>query len=212
YLYTIPWSFEQLDISTLADDDTISICPNLRYLTVDVPCTNLSRRFPNIHMLNVLTECNVSPDNYMEFRRLRHLKTVKVKIVSLLSTKRVQILTLCDKSELLKSSTIYSNVLHLILENDKITSLNTVIELVRRFSNLHSLKIELPKNAEYYDCLDILLDGEHLWYLWLFKTNWISEFKFCSDVSIWISVKTPLKWKWTPFYGNCDCDELTICL
>ncbi|CAF4994460.1 unnamed protein product, partial [Rotaria socialis] len=116
YLYTIPWSFEQLDVSLLADDDTISICSNVRYLTVDVPCTNVSRRFPNIRMLNVLSKCNVSSDDNMKFPRLRHLTAADVKIVSLLSIKNIQMLTLFDQFTLLKSSTIYSNVLHLILE------------------------------------------------------------------------------------------------
>ncbi|CAF3370437.1 unnamed protein product [Rotaria socialis] len=212
YLYTIPWSFEQLDVSLLADDDTISICPNVRYLTVDVPCTNVSRRFPNIRMLNVLSKCNVSFDDNMKFPRLRHLTAADVKIVSLLSIKNIQMLTLFDQFTLLKSSTIYSNVLHLILENNRIASLEAVIALVQCFPNLHSLKIKLPTTTEYYDCLDILLDGVHLPYLWLFKTNCITEFDSCSSISVWISAKTPLKWKLTPFYGHRNYNTFTVCL
>ncbi|CAF3549627.1 unnamed protein product [Rotaria sp. Silwood1] len=212
HFYTIPWSFEQLEISMLADDDTISICPNVRYLTVDVPCTNLSRRFPNIHTLNVLHECNFSNDDHVEFRRLRHLKTTNINMVPFLPTKYIHTLTLCDKFELLNHPIIYSNVLHLILENRQIYSLNIVNALVKYFPNLRSLKIQLQTNAEYYDCLHVLLNGKHLSYLWLFKTNWIDQYNYCSDISVWISAKTPLKWKSTPFYGHCAQKNLTICL
>ncbi|CAF5046216.1 unnamed protein product [Rotaria sp. Silwood1] len=212
YLYTIPWSFEQLDISMLADDDTISICPNIRYLTVDVPCTDLSRRFPNIHTLNVLVECNISGNDHEEFRRLRHLKTTNINMILFLPTKRIQTLTLLERFEFLKDTIIYSNVLHLILEKNKIKSLNTVIKLVKCFPNLRSLKIQLKNTDEYYNCLDVLLDGEHLPHLWLFKTNWISRFGYCSKISVWISANTPLRWRSTPFYGDCDYNELTICL
>ncbi|CAF3607368.1 unnamed protein product [Rotaria sp. Silwood1] len=159
HFYTIPWSFEQLEISMLADDDTISICPNVRYLTVDVPCTNLSRRFPNIHTLNVLHECNFSNDDHVEFRQLRHLKTTNINMIPFLPTKHIHTLTLCDKFELLNHPIIYSNVLHLILENRQIYSLNIVNALVKYFPNLRSLKIQLQTNAEYYDCLHVLLNG-----------------------------------------------------
>ncbi|CAF1437903.1 unnamed protein product [Rotaria sp. Silwood1] len=212
YLYTIPWSFEQLDISMLADDDTISICPNIRYLTVDVPCTDLSRRFPNIHTLNVLVEYNISGNDHEKFRRLRHLKTTNINMISFLPTKRIQTLTLLERFKFLKDTIIYSNVLHLILEKNKIKSLNTVIKLVKCFPNLRSLKIQLKNTDEYYNCLDVLLDGEHLPHLWLFKTNWISRFGYCSKISVWISANTPLRWRSTPFYGYCDYNELTICL
>ncbi|CAF4152291.1 unnamed protein product [Rotaria socialis] len=121
-------------------------------------------------------------------------------------------LTLFDQFTLLKSSTIYSNVLHLILENNRIASLEAVIALVQCFPNLHSLKIKLPTTTEYYDCLDILLDGVHLPYLWLFKTNCITEFDSCSSISVWISAKTPLKWKLTPFYGHRNYNTFTVCL
>jgi len=81
HLYTVPWPFKQLHTSILAKNDTNSICPNVQYLTVDVPCQNLSHRFPNIHTLTILPGCNLSHHNYIGFRRLRHLTIKNINIV-----------------------------------------------------------------------------------------------------------------------------------
>ncbi|CAF4666385.1 unnamed protein product, partial [Rotaria sp. Silwood2] len=54
HLYTVPWSFKELETSMLANEDTMSICPNVLDLTVDKPCSNLSQRFPKINTLTIL--------------------------------------------------------------------------------------------------------------------------------------------------------------
>ena len=82
HVYTIPWSFEQLTLSMLAEDDTKSVCPNVRQLIVDVPCKNLFHRFPNIHTLIILDNDNFSNDDYIPFRQLRYLETTNINMVS----------------------------------------------------------------------------------------------------------------------------------
>jgi hypothetical protein len=117
---------------------------------------------------------------------------------------------LFQTNELLTHSTIHSNVQHLILETTEIASLNIVETVVQNFPNLYSLEIKLKSNDEYYDSLDMLLDNEHLPYLSLLRTNWIHD--DTSDIQIWIAANTPLKWKTTSVYGECNDDRLTICL
>lgn len=212
YLYTIPWSFEKLYISKLSEDDTISICPNVQHLVIDAPCKNISQRFPNIHTLDILNESYLPREKFSGLRRLRHLQTIDINMVSLFPLKRIKTLTLRGKFELLNHSIIYSNLLRLTLRNDSISSLTMAQTLVKYFPNLHSLKIQLEKNTEYFDCVDIFLDGEHLPHLRSFHTDEIGQNILFNDISLWISAKTPLKWKSTPFYGNYDLSNLTICL
>ncbi|CAF1359328.1 unnamed protein product [Rotaria sordida] len=123
---------------------------------------------------------------------------------------RIHTMTLFEANELLSHSTIYSNVQHFILNSSQINSLATVTALVQHFPNLHSLEIQLVKNDEYYDNLDMLLNHEHLPHLFLLKTNWTDT--YCSDIDLWIAAKTSLKWRSTPFYGHRDQDDLVICL
>jgi hypothetical protein len=212
HLYTIPWSFEQLHLSMLAEDDTENICPNVQYLTVDVACTNLSHRFPNVHTLIVLPQSNLARDDFVGFRRLRHLTVDNMEMVPSSLTQHIHTLTLSKTFNLLTNSIIYPNVRHLILGNDQIDSLAIITALVQYFPNIYSIKIQLKPNTEYYDYLDVLLDGKHLPNLLLLKTNWIVHHTYCSNIQVWISANTPLKWKSTPFYGHRDRDRLIICL
>ncbi len=73
HLYSVPWSFEHLDLSILANDDTSSVCPNVQHLTMDVPTSNLSSRFPNVHTLNIVPGCDVSHDQLIGLHHVRHL-------------------------------------------------------------------------------------------------------------------------------------------
>jgi hypothetical protein len=196
----------------LANDDTTSVCPNVQYLTVDMPCTNLSLRFPNIQTLSILPGCDLSHDNYIGFRRLRHLTMNNINVVPSSVIRHIHTMTIFETKELLEHPIIYSNILHLILKNNQIGSLAAVTALVKHFPNLRSLKIQLQPNAEYYDNLDILLDNEHLPHLILLETNWIDNTTYCSNIDLWIAAKTSLKWRSIPFYGHHDQDNLTICL
>jgi hypothetical protein len=209
HVYTIPWSFEQLDVSMLAKNDTTSVCPNVRELTVDVPYKNLAQRFPNIHTLIVLSEENVSRNDCVQFRRLDQLLTTNINMVPS-PARRIHTLALFETNELLNYPTIHSNVQHLVIATSELASLAIVRTLVQHFPNIHSLDIELPSNDEYYDSLDVILDHEQLPNLSLLRTNWIGG--NTSDIHIWIAANTPLKWKLTPVYGNYNEDGLTICL
>ncbi|CAF3745261.1 unnamed protein product [Rotaria sp. Silwood1] len=212
HLYTIPWPFEQLHLSMLADDDTESICPNVQHLIVDVGCINLSRRFPNVHTLIVLPQSNLTRDDFVGFRHLRHLTADNIEMASSPLTRHIHTLTLSKTFHLLNNLIIYPNVRHLILTNDEIDSLVIITALVQYFPNLYSIKIQLKPNTEYYDCLNLLLDGQHLPNLILLKTNWFDQYTYCSNIQLWIAANTPLEWKLTPFYGHCGRKYLTICL
>jgi len=171
HLYTIPWSFEQLHLSMLAEDDTESICPNVQYLTVDVPCTNLPYRFPNVHILIVQRQSNLARDDFVGFRRLRNLTADNMEMIPSPLPRNIHTLTLSKRFELLNNPIIYPNVRHLILGKDEIDSLAIITVVVQYFPNLYSIKIQLKPDTEYCDYLDVLLDGKHLSNLLLLKTN-----------------------------------------
>lgn len=209
HVYTIPWSFEQLTLSMLAKDDTKSICPNVRQLTVDIPCKNLSRRFPNVHTLINLDNENLSENDYIQFRQLRYLETTNINMISS-SAFHLHTLTLFHTDHLFNYSIIHSNIEHLIIEDTEMISLNLLQRIIRIFPNLHSLEITLDSSDEYYDSLNLLLDNEHLPYLSFLRTNWIDDDQ--SNIQIWLGGNTPLKWKMIPVYGQCTDDYLTICL
>jgi hypothetical protein len=216
HLYTIPWSFKELDISMLADDDTTSVCPNVQNLTVDVSSnsTNLLHRFPNIHSLTILPGCYHSYDDYIRFRQLRHLTMKDINAVPPSIIRRIHTMTLFDIEELSTHSIIYPNVKYFILENNQINSFSTIQTLTRCFPNLRSLEIilQLKRNDEYYDSLNSLLDGESLPHLLLLKTNWIEDKTNDSKVSLWITSKTFMRWRSTIFCAYHDKKDLTICL
>jgi hypothetical protein len=174
HLYTVPWSFEQLNISMLARNDTASVCPNVRKLTVDVPCNNLSHRFPNVHTVTILSEENLSRDDCAQFSRLHHLITTNINMVPF-PARHIHTLTLFKTNDLLTHLTVHSNVQHLTLETNEITPLTIVRTLVQQFPNLHSLQLNLTLDDEYYDSLDVLLDNENLSNLSSLKTNWIND-------------------------------------
>jgi hypothetical protein len=214
HIYTIPWSFKQLDISMLADDDINTVCPNVRYLTFDIPSTStyLSHRFPNIHTLIILPECQLSHDDYIGFRQLRYLTMKDINAVPSSIIRRIHTMTLYHVNGLSTHSIIYSNIKCFILKNYQTNSLATVKTLIGHFPNLRSLQIQLQRNEEYYDSLNILLDGEHLPHLLVLKTNWIDNQTYSSKVNLWIDSKTSLKWRSIVFCAYRHDDNLTICL
>jgi hypothetical protein len=211
HLYTVPWPFQQLHTSMLVDDDT-NVCSAVRSLIVDTACTNLSHRFPNIDTLTILPNYNLSQDNYIEFRRLRHLIMTNINTVSSFVIRRIHTLTLSKTDELLNHPVIYSNIKHLILKTNPIGSSAIITALVQHFPKLHSIEIQLQSNVDYYDNLDLLLNDENLPYLSLLKTNLIDTATHCSNINLWLTDKTILKRRSTPFYGHRDGNNLIICL
>jgi hypothetical protein len=214
HIYTIPWSFKQLDISMLADDDTNAVCPNVRYLTLDIPSTptNVSYRFPNIHTLTILPWCQLSHENYIGFRQLRYLTMKDINVVPLSIIQRIHTMTLFNVNELSTHSIRYSNIKYFTLNNNQNNSLATVETLIRHFPNLRSLQIQLQRNAEYYDSLDILLDGKHFPHLLWLKTNWNNNQTKNSKVNLWVQSNTPLRWRTSIFCAYRRDDNLAICL
>jgi hypothetical protein len=212
YVYTVPWSFEKVNTSMLANDDTNSICPNVRILTVDMCCSILPHRFQNIHTLIILPQYDLTRHDCDGFRRLRHLTTANIETVSSF-TRLIDTLTLTELDEFWKQQIVYSNVHHLILQDTLISSVSTVTSLVKQFPNLHSLEILFKRNAEYFDSLNVLLDRRHLPDLKMLKTNWTEDKSNYDDkrIKMWINQKTILKWQSTPVYAHCDGEFLTIC-
>ncbi|CAF3979174.1 unnamed protein product [Rotaria sp. Silwood1] len=211
-LYTVPWSLEELNTSMLADDDTVSSCPNVEYLIIDKPQTNLARRFPNIHTLDVRSRSNLSHDEYVKLRRLRLLITNNIAMIPSPVGRNIDSLTLFSIENLLEHPIIYSDVRYVNLKNAECMSLTIVTALVQHFPSLRSLQCQLEPTTQYYDCLKVLLDGQHLPNLLKLKTNWIHNDTYCSNIQLWISAKTPLKWRLTPFLVHCYDNWLTICL
>ena len=200
----------------LADDDTKSVCPNVRHLTVDVSSTsiNLSHCFPNLDSLTILRGCHLSHNDYFGFRHLRHLTMKDINVVPSSIIRRIHTMTLFNIDELSRHSVIYPNMKSFTLESDVTNSFANVKTVIGHFPNLRSLKmlLQCARNVEYYDSLNILLDGEHLPNLLLFKTNWIDDQTYNSKVSLWISSNTSMKWRSTIFCAYRDADNLTICL
>lgn len=208
--YTIPWSFEQLYISMLDNDDRTSICSNVEHLIIDIPYSNLSLdRFPNLHTLTIQSECKIDS----KFYRLDHLimKHINQEIpISLLY--HIHTLTLFEIEQLANHLNIYSNISHLIIKDCYIGTSTILINLFKHFPNIRSLEIQLENNIDYYDNLDILLNQEYLPYLSWLKTNWIEGYAFYSNIDIWISSKTSLKWNSKPYEVYYDKNHLIISL
>ena len=99
-----------------------------------------------------------------------------MKILSSL-TQRIHTVTLIGTDEVLTHSNIYRNVCHLVIEDAKIDSAAMVAGLVRCFPNLRSLNIQFRMSKDYFDSLDMILDGQHLPHLAVFTTNWVDENK-----------------------------------
>ena len=84
YLFPIVKLLTQLNTFTLdvkrwtSKDNTMSVCSNVRELIVDVPCSDLTRRSPNINTLAVLCKCKLDACN---FPRLRRLITTNIEVV-----------------------------------------------------------------------------------------------------------------------------------
>jgi hypothetical protein len=193
----------------LADNDTTSVCSRVFALIVDVPCANLFQRFPNIETLMVLSNCQIVGD----FRRLRELTTMNLEILSSL-TQRIHTVTLIGTDDVLTFSNIYAHVYHLVIEDAKIDSSTIVADLVKCFPNLRSLNIQFRMSNDYFDSLDMILDGEHLPHLIVFTSNWIDkDWEYSWKINEWLLHKTILKWRSTPFYGSSSStDQWTVWL
>lgn len=201
-------------MSMLSSDDTTSVCPNVHYLTVDVPCADLSTRFPNLHTLTVSPECHLLEEEFIGFRHFRHLTLNDINVAPSSTLRRLHTLTLFQTNDLLTHSIRYPNVKHLIINNNQNTSLPIVYALSKHFPNLHSLQIHLQdqENAEFYDSLDILLDGQHLPRLLLLRTNQVNTHEYHSIITIWINSKTSVKWRSIIFYACVRDKNLIVCL
>ena len=212
FVYTIPWPLPVLYISTLTNDDTTSICPVVQTLIIDKVCSNISHRFPNIVTLLIQPGCSLPSNDYTAFRRLRHLTTTNITQVPSSVLQRLHTLTLSNIDDLIDHPVVYWNIKHFIIRDNQIGSSTPLRALVQHFPHLHTLEIQLAKNDDYYDNLNILLNAKHLCHLSVLKTNWVEERKYCFDINLWLKAKTNLKWRTIPFHGICDGNGLTICL
>ncbi|UJR38748.1 hypothetical protein I4U23_031413 [Adineta vaga] len=182
HIYTIPWYFEHLNLLMLDENDLESICLNVKYLIVDKQ---------KLH----------------QFRSLKHLIIDNKELIFPFLSKHINKLTLSTRLEILNQSNIYLNVRHLIVKENEIDSLLKLKSRVKCFPNLNSIELKLNENN---NCLNLLLDGEHLPYLFLLKTNWIGEYRYCSNIKIWLSAHTPLKYTPFSYYTNKENNCLTI--
>lgn len=211
-LYTVPWPLIDLYISSLAEDDTASICPVVETLIVDKVYSNAAQRFPNIHTLKIEPDCCLPSDEYLGFHRLRHLTMTSINQVPSSVIQRLHTLTLSNIYDLIDHSIIYSNMKDLIIKDNQIDSSILLTILVQQFPCLHLLKIHLAKNDNYYDNLNILLNKKYLPHLTVLKTNWVDKQEYYSNINRWLKSKTNLKWRSTPWHGHCHLNDLTICL
>ena len=108
--------------------------------------------------------------------------------------KRIHTMHLISLDGLSTNSNVYPNMRNLSVNHDIACPLETVYSIIQYFPNLRSLKISLksqePEYAEYYDCLNILLDGVHLPYLLFFKINRIKNCEYRFWARPWIVSKT----------------------
>lgn len=212
HLYTIPWPFEHLDISILANDDTSSICSNVQHLTVGKSYSDLSSRFPNLHTLLISPDCHLPSNSFIGFRRLRSLTISNINTVPSSVILRIHTLTLFEIDALLNHPTIYSNLAHLILKKPYTNSTAERSTIIQHFPKLHSLEIQFVSNTDYYENLNILLNNHCLSELTWLKTNALQEHLFCTNINLLISPKTLLKWRITPYYVQCYQKYLIISL
>lgn len=162
----------------------------------------------------------IQPINYVDddlgFRHLRHLTMNSINVVPFSIIQRIHTVKWYSADGLSTDSTIYPKVKEFSLKNFQNNSLETVRNLIQHFPNLRSREIQLPltRNVEYYESLDILLDGIHLPRLLFLKSNWIEKNSQNSKVSLWLSSNTSLKWRSILFcaYHDADADDLVVCL
>ena len=209
HLYTVPYSFDKLYLSPLTNDDT-SICPMVQTLIVDKVSSNVSQRFPNVHTLTIESNCDLSKDDCIAFRQLRHLTINNINQVPSSVIRRLYSLTLFTIDELVNHSSIYSNVKRLNVKGNKIGSSAILTSLIEHFPDLRVLEIPLEFNADYYDHLNLLLDERHWPHLLTLKTSWVDQHRYCSNINLWLKSKTRLKWRSTPFHGHYHQNHLTI--
>jgi len=196
----------------LAKDDTISICSNVTSLVVDIPChdMNLSHRFPHIHTLTVRATYT---SGLHGFRRLRHLITHNMELISCLAP-QIDTLTLTNANSSNFKSLICSNVHHLTMSKFFIDDVNNISLLQQRFPNLHSLHVQFRSNLTVFrNSLDLLFNAQQWPEFKLLRTNWI-EHSFCdyNSIKVWIADNTELKSRSIPFHADCDGESLIVWL
>jgi len=200
----------------LADDDVNSICQNVKNLTLDTSSTSahLSRRYPNLYTLNIPSECQLFHDDHLG---LRHLRQVTMKDINVLPSsiiKRIYTTHLISLSGLSTNSNVYPNMRNLSVNRDIAYPLETVHSIIQHFPNLRSftisLKLREPEYAEYYDCLNILLDGVHLPCLLFLKTNRIKNYDYNSWAKPWILSNISMKWRSSSFDAFNINDNLIV--
>ena len=188
-------------MSDLTIDDIQSVCPTVVHLTIDVPYSDRSRRFPNVNTLTVLCETKLDANS---FPRLRRLTTTDIDAVSSVGH-HIHTLTLVGIPVSSTSLTVYPNIRHMVLDKLQVSSLETIMLLVRCFPNLRSLQIQFRMHDNYFNSLDVLLDGHHLPHLTLLKTNWVDDrYLNSSEINMWIDERTILKWRRKPFLAFID--------
>ena len=209
HLYTVPYSFDRLSLSMLANDDT-GICPIVQTLIIDKVSSNVSQRFPNIHTLIIESNCDMSKDDCIAFRQLRHLTINNINQVPSSVIRRLYSLTLSTMDELVNHSSIYSKVKRLNVKDNHVGSSAILTSLIEHFPDLRVLEIPLEFNDDYYDNLNLLLNERHLPHLLTLKTSWIDAYTYCLNINRWLKSKTRLKWRSTPFHGYYYQNHLTI--
>jgi hypothetical protein len=146
------------------------------------------------------------------FPRLRRLKTTQIDAVSSVGHS-IHTLTLVGVSGYSTSPAVYPNIRHVVIDQVRVSSLETIMSLVQCFPNLRSLQLEFSMNKNYFDSLDVLLDGQHLPYLSMFKTNWIDkEYATVFEINMWLAERTILKWRSKPFLASLDRGEWFVWL
>jgi hypothetical protein len=141
------------------------------------------------------------------------LTTMNIEILSFL-TQRIHTVTLIGTNDILTFSNIYPNVYYLVIKNTKMDSSAIVTNLVKCFPNLRSLNVQFRMSNDYFDSLNMILNGQHLPHLAVFTSNMIDQNSGISwKINEWLFDKTILKWRSISFYAtSISNDQWTIWL
>ena len=210
HVYTIPWSFPEFSLSILADDDTTSVCPIVQTLIIDKVCSNISHHFPNIHTLIIHRDFNLCSNDWIAFHHLRHLTVPTIHQIPPSVIRRLYTLTLSTIDDLVNDPIVYSNIKHLIIKNNQISSSSLLIALIQHFPSLRVLEIKLELNDNYYNNLNILLNEKYLPNLSSLKTTWTERGIGSRETDLLLETKTRLRWRSIIFHGYFVDDVLTI--
>jgi hypothetical protein len=174
-----------------------------------MPGTNLSERISNT------TTYLLHPNREIlrDIRRSRVLTATDIETLSSL-LQSIRSVILIGTNDVLTFANIYPDVYHLVIKDTKMYSSVLVTNLVTCFPNLRSLNVQFRMSNDYFDSLDMILDGQHLPHLAVFTTNSIDpNSSVLSRINEWLFDKTILKWRSTPFYASSvSTDQWTIWL